>query len=341
MASNAQCDEARVERAELPPGERQLLIKNLVVDHDRSREATEALERFHFPVKGGVPDYGSLAILAGNSRTGKTFAVKDYCRRFPTDVDQDGKVFRVVYVEMPSYGGYRAILQAIADPLEIIYSARMNNQNLLRSILRGLEMNKVELLILDEFQDVFDPDKKRLIVDVRRLVRKILNAARLNIVCVGLEETYHLMARDEQITGRGGLPYRILRSYEWSNSEERDYFRLLCDQFDEGLPFARRSGLARLQCAHRLFFVTQGIIGRLKDFLYAAACLAINDEADFIHDTHLARAFDQRKPLGQRFNPFVHDMAHAPSVQSKEQKVKVAVERPFAKSPAVRHELEL
>lgn len=83
------------------------------------------------------------------------------------------------------------------------------------------------MLLLDEFQEVFRDDNKRLLSFGRGLVRKILNLRTLNVICIGLVETYRLMQSDEQLTGRGGLPYRMLRPYSWDSEEERACFRLL------------------------------------------------------------------------------------------------------------------
>jgi len=312
MGKNSPGEMNRAARASFPPGDRQLLVKNLRIDHDRSREALTAIKRFHFPVIGGVADTGGVSVLAGDSRTGKSFAAKAYCDQFPHSTGPDGMLFPVVYSDMPPNGGYRAILENLADAKQLIHTRRMNNAVLLNNVLRSMRYHQVELIVLDEFQDVFDPDKPRLVIEARRLLRKILNLGTLNIICVGLLDTYELMTRDEQLTGRGGLPYKILRPYEWGSEEERALFRLLCDEIDSALPFNQKSGLGTVAIAQRLFFVTYGIIGRLKDFLFAAACIAINDEADRIESHHLATAYEERKPRNTTFNPFLHDMSLAP-----------------------------
>lgn len=61
-------------------------MKNLFVGHDRFETATEVVSRFHLPVKDGLPDTGSLFVLAGDPRTGKSYALKRYARGFPADL---------------------------------------------------------------------------------------------------------------------------------------------------------------------------------------------------------------------------------------------------------------
>ena len=74
-----------------------------------------------------------------------------------------------------------------------------------------------------------------------------------------------MMRVDRQLTGRGGMPYKIIEPYDWESTNGRESFRLLCGVIDKALPFEHRSGLYNAALAERLYFVTQGSIGRLKD----------------------------------------------------------------------------
>jgi len=302
----------RAQLADLPPGERQAIIRRVFVDHDRFREAYGAVRAFHYPVVGGEPDAGRVCVLAGDSRTGKTYALRRYSADHGAYQGAEGMIRPVVYADMPIDCSQRAVLEALAEPLNITNSRRMNNPALFTAILRALVSQEVRLLILDEFQEVFTTSKRGMIRIGQGLLRKILNLGTLNVVCAGLMDTYHQMTGDPQLTGRGGLPYKVLRPYEWEDVEERKLFRLLCDEIDEALPFREKAGLGTVALAHRLFFVTQGIIGRLTDFVYAAGCLAINDGTDRIELRHFAQAWDMRKPFGTSFNPWTDDMSLAP-----------------------------
>jgi hypothetical protein len=147
----------------VPVGERQLKIKGIVVEHDRYREAFEGIRSFHYPVVGGVHDSGSVAVLAGDSRTGKTFAARRYMKAFPPSAGDTGMIFPVVYADMPIDGGCRGLLESLADALQMKHSSRMNSPTLMAMILKALVDRRVELLLLDEFQEVFRDDNKRLL----------------------------------------------------------------------------------------------------------------------------------------------------------------------------------
>jgi Bacterial TniB protein len=298
--------------ANLSVGERQMLMKVIFIEHDRFRDAWQAIRRSHYPVDGGQPDYGSISVIAGESRAGKTSVALRYMKDHPPTITNDGMIYPVLYVNIP-IDGQRALLGFIADALGIKYSLRINNPTLQMMILKGLRDQKVEMLIFDEVNTIYATENRRTVVYTLNLFRKIVDHCKLNIVCIGLEETYELLAADPQLTGRGGLPYQIVRPYSWDCEDERKLFRLLCDEFDRKLPFNQRSNLQSSWFAQRLFYSSKGgIIGRLSDFLYRAGCLAINDGSDAIEVRHFAEAYERIKERGTEYNPWIHDPSLAP-----------------------------
>ncbi|MBZ9797755.1 TniB family NTP-binding protein [Mesorhizobium sp. ES1-4] len=307
----------RLRAAQLPAAERQAILKRLIINHDRLAEGMDALSRFHMPVKGGVHDTGCVSAIVGDSRTGKSFAASAYARRFPPVPGDKGMILPVLLVETAPTGGLRPVLENLSNALGMLHSQRMNNALLTNNILEGLRYHDVQLLIFDEFQDVCDSRNVRLAVDVKRLLRKILNLDALNIVCIGLPETYEILANDKQLVGRGGLQHAHLHPYTWDSQEERMSFRLLCEKFDEGMPFQEKSGLGSASVAQRLHWISDGIIGKLKNFLFQAGCLAINDGCEHVTSEHFAMAYSAIKPPKTTFNPFVHDWSQIPAENSE------------------------
>ena len=305
---------SRAERAAKPARERQLIMKNLFVGHDRFETATEAVSRFHRPVKDGVPDFGSLFVLAGDPRTGKSYALRRYARGFPADLTgTEGIVRPVAYVDLPVGCNKSGFVTAVAGVLNAGDVTRMKVDALFGNVLNALVKQRVELLILDEVQEAFTTARPGALKDCQGLVRKILNLGTLNVAAAGLVETYGIMAADTQLEGRGGLPHHIMLPYSWDSKEERALFRLLCAEIDSRLPFAAKSGLGSQWFAARLCWVTDGIIGRLKDFTFSAGCRALNDGAERVEVGHFADAWDLIRPVGMNFNPFRDDIDQAPA----------------------------
>jgi len=132
---------------------------------------------------------------------------------------------------------------------------------------------------------------------------------------VGLQETYDVVAGDPRLVGRGVLPYTRILPYEWESADDKTEFRKLCHAFDEKLPFNSRSGLASVEMAACLHWVSEGNIGILHDMIYFAACMAINDDADLIRARHFEAAYEIRMPYGNGYNPFRDGRANAPKVR--------------------------
>lgn len=306
-------DPEREKRASLPNAERQEIAKTIVIDHDRYRDIINFLKRRHKPVDGGVPDYGTIGVVFGDTRSGKTFAQKHYADRYPSVTTEFGLKRPVIYVDTPVDATVRALMEQIAEAIGLPFSSRQNTRGLGAAILRELKLQGIELLIIDELQEIFDLRRKQAMKATQSFLRKILNLRTLNIVVAGLPETYAIIDADKQLKGRGLLPRLIVKPYLWTDDDQRKEFRLLCDCLDDGLPFKQKSRLGTIDMASRLYWVTDGLIGTLTDFVFAAACLAINDHSDAIEMKHLAEAWDERKPIGMSFNPFTDDMALAPS----------------------------
>jgi len=300
----------------LSRGERQDLTRKIVIEHARFKQAIHGIARFHKPVVGGLPDRGSLGVLIGDSRTGKTFAAKRYLKKNPASVGDNGMIFPVVRADMPAEGGACAILLAIADSIGITLTARASNGAIFKAIERGFKAHKVELLILDEAELFIKTDKRGLLTYVRDLLRKLVDIGTFNVLCVGLEETYDVVAGDARLVGRGMLPYTRILPYEWESADDKTEFRKLCHAFDEKLPFNSRSGLASVEMASCLHWVSEGNIGLLHDMVYFAACEAINDGAELVEARHFEAAYEVRMPYGNGYNPFRDGRENAPKVRS-------------------------
>lgn len=286
-----------------PPGERQKHIRNIFVDHPNHQQATKALNRFYMPVEGGIHSRGSICALIGPSRTGKSFAANDIVAAHLPRVGQDGVKRPVLLVDCPIEGGTRGILDSIADALGLTLSARMPNANLINVLLRELRRAEVEFVIFDEAQELFPEKNKKILAFARGLLRKMLNLNQFNIACIGLPETYFIIAEDPQLFGRGGLEHKHLSPYDWNDPLDQKNFRALCHKFDGEMPF-ERSGFSAPDFAYRLFLASEGHIGHLKNYLIDASNRAIEDGSIQVELRHFADAYDARKRPGEIFNPF-------------------------------------
>ncbi|MBU2326088.1 MAG: TniB family NTP-binding protein [Alphaproteobacteria bacterium] len=285
------------------PGERQRRIRNIFVDHSNHQQATQALKHFHMPVDGGIPSRGNICALIGASRTGKSYAANEVMGAFHPEIGEGGIKCPVLMVDCPIEGGTRGILDSIAASLDLRVSSRTTNANLIHAILRELHRAEVQFVIFDEAQELFPEKNKRILAFSRALLRKMLNLKQFNIVCIGLPETYSIIAEDPQLIGRGGLEYKWLSPYDWNASADQQNFRALCHKFDLEMPF-EKSGFATQDFSYRLFLASGGCIGHLKNYMIDAGNRAISDGSAQVELFHFAEGYDARKKPGETFNPF-------------------------------------
>lgn len=285
------------------PAERQMRMNNIFVDHENHQQATKAIKRFHKPIEGGLHGRGKISALIGESRTGKTYGASQVLAEFKPEVGADGIKRHVLLVDSPIEGGSRAILDSVAIALGMNVSPRMTNSNLTLAVLRELQRSEVQFVIFDEAQELFPEKNKNVLSFSRKLLRKMLNLNQFNILCIGLPETYSIIAEDSQLIGRGGLPYKRLRPYNWTDASDEKHFRVLCHKFDEEMPF-EPSGFVEKEFAYRLYQATKGCIGALKNYMIAAGEYAIENGSDKVKLSHFAAAFDERKRPGETYNPF-------------------------------------
>jgi hypothetical protein len=278
-------------------------MTNIFVDHANHQSATKAIKRFYKPVEGGIHSRGNICALIGESRTGKTYAASEVLSECQPEVGADGIKRKILLVDSPIEGGPRAILNSVAAALGMNISHRMTNSYLILALLRELQRSEVQFVIFDEAQELFPEKNKHILSFSRRFLRKMLNLNRFNILCIGLEETYSIIAEDTQLIGRGGLPFKQIKAYNWTDADDQQHFRVLCHKFDEEMPF-ELSGFASREVAYRLFRATNGCIGTLKVYMIAAGHLAMAEGSEKIELRHFAEAYDERKRLGTTRNPF-------------------------------------
>lgn len=294
-----------IEASMLPKGDRQDLIKSIVLTHDRLVDTVAMIKRCHYPVKGGVRNYGKFAALIGDSRVGKSFAIARYAARFPQQQTDEGIKKPVIVATAPIGGGMRPLADAIAAAMGLHYSQRLNTIGIMNAVVDVLPKIGCELLIIDEFQEVADVRFPKRLADVRGFLRRIVDNCKVSVILAGLPTTYGLIATDPQLIGRGNLPCFRIPAYDWDNPSDREGFRALCGTIDALLPFPEMAGLEDARLASRLVTVTGGLMGRIMDYVYEAACLAMNEDAPKILPRHFAEYRDLLTTPEDNSNPFV------------------------------------
>lgn len=158
-------------------------------------------------VFGGL-DYAlancSITTITGESRSGKTLAAEEWCRQ-----NNHG---RSVFVRVPSFGGVKVFLRAIAEKIGV--SRSLPTAQLADSIFRAFNKNRI--LILDEAHRMLaaDPRTPPVMLEFARDIRDVSGAA-IALIATANRWEKSIKASEymfEQVLGRIGMPVRLPRN---------------------------------------------------------------------------------------------------------------------------------
>lgn len=276
--------------------------------------------------KGVVGHRAECVVLHGPSGAGKTQILRLYCDQHPPQVvetegpdgDTDRVSFRknsVLLVETPSPASRSALIDRIQASLEseqlpLKTTLGQRRERLIKMVRKA----KVELLIIDEFQHLFDKRSQRVVQEAADLVKSLLNAAVCPIVLAGTPDVLKILQEATQLKTR---MYSCpgLAPFNWENPAEQHLFCSYLAEIERALQFSKDSNLADPDRARRIHYISRGLIGEVARLLAKASDIATDADMPCITNDCLAMAVDQAWLLDESIpvNPF--RTKHLPSRQ--------------------------
>jgi DNA transposition AAA+ family ATPase len=160
--------------------------------------------------------YQSIAMIFGDSQTGKTTALKEYARRHNHGATK--------YIRMPAAAGVQMVMRAFADACGI--SHKCNYEAMRERVQDAIDENT--LVIVDELHQAFNTYQKHARVAVLEVIREIHDNSNCGMVLCGTN-----VAREEIERGQHKLLLEQLR--------RRGIFRL---QLPQVAPWSDRVAIA-------------------------------------------------------------------------------------------------
>ena len=296
--------EERARVAELPPKERQELVRSVLVRYPAYKHAYSFVSKFHRPVIDGVHDRGNVGTLLGETRAGKSFLLKDYEEGFPAKRGASAIIRPVVYIAIKNDMTPWDIASHFYFALGYRSIPKVKTPTLMDMAIEALPYHEVELVVLDDVDNSLTSPRAAHVKQTMGFIKGILDSKTCNIICAGRAGLYKILNGAEQIEGRGGLPNWTIQRYRWRIAGEREKVLLLLDGIDNRLPFRAKSGLGAVERAAHFYDLSGGLIGRMMNVIKAAAYEAINDNSDRIEDEHLIYAAKLRMAPGSKFVHF-------------------------------------
>lgn len=278
--------------------------------------------------------------IVGHSRTGKSFAIREFEAQFPSVRTALGLTKQVIYVQAPVKGTIKglmeALLQALGDPLWM----KGTYSNMLSRLLTLLDRVQCKMIILDEFQHLVDKGQRALLTGATDWLKVLVERNTFSLVCVGLPSSRQIIQRSEQLSKRFDATIEV-PVYNWMDPYSQKVFRSLLKSIHKEMAPFEMPDLSTSEMGLRMFIASGGRIGVLSKLLDRAVKDAIWDNRTRIGMEHLAEAFrvavwfaDQVKMEG---GPFLGQLNPATAMQLCAESMRLTTDVPVEDSDTCTH----
>lgn len=264
------------------------IVKKISIDTPTFAGIQRTLQRtYHEHSSTSTP---ACKHIVGHSRTGKSFAAREFESRFPPERTPEGLRKEVIYVQAPVKGTIKglmeALLEALGDPLWMsgTYS------NMLSRLLNLLEKAQTKMIILDEFQHLCDKGQRATLTGATDWLKALVERNTFSLVCVGLPSSRAIIFKSEQLRNRFDSTLEV-PVYDWMDAQSRRVFRSVLRAMQQQLAPFELPDMSTPEMALRMFIACGGRIGLLSKILDRAVKDAIWEGRTAIRIEDLADAF--------------------------------------------------
>jgi hypothetical protein len=312
----------------LSRGERMMLIESILVRHQRFETVWAQIDYCNLFANEISTSNPPCLVILGETGAGKTTLVRTWIIQSGLERREtpEGSIFPYLYVSVPAGATLKAtvshFLVAFGDP----NAGRGTLWNMVERLHLLIKECQVRMIFVDEFQHIFEKEKRRILYNVADFLKDIINRSCVPMILIGrLGEAESILKVNPQLDRRVGTPL-TLEPFAWDRKHEKTTIREFCelmDSIDGALPFDL-SGLGTEDMAFRFFYATNGYLGYIMDLIRYAAKGAIDTGCATLNLPLLAAAYDRcirGAGMGEgKDNPFTNDFI--------ESKVKMVVPAP-------------
>lgn len=264
------------------------IAEKIVVPHRHFLDAvTRVAQARTLALHGAEP---RRILLVGESGAGKTLIARYIQSCHPVRRDGERLIRPILYVETPptpslkSFG--ESLLIALGDPFAHRGSS---NEKLVRA-LELIKLQRVELMIFDEFQHFLDNNRASSISAVADWFKSLIDDTHVPCLLMGLPRCEAILKVNEQLRRRFSSRIELPQFSIDSENDEME-FRTVLNEIDFALPTEHRSNFAHIDTARRLYFASNGLIGYIKKLVVGAYELMLEKNGAYIDRDMLRAAF--------------------------------------------------
>lgn len=277
----------------------------------------QLLERINYcRIHSKIAKEPDCLLITGAPGTGKTSLCERYVKRFPKKPvkKQTGEGIKnvtatpILFITCPTKATEKSLVETLLTELG---DAEANKGTLTTQTLRlhkYINDCEVELMIIDEFQHLWDRDGKVIRRNAANYLKEIIIRTKKPMICVGMPTSADILDDNEQLKRR--FKRESLTPLKWSPPEKRNHepvneLKTFLSCLDSALPL-KRSNLADEDVAECFYKATGGIVDKVIRLTHMAVALAIEYDLDSLSNEVLAEAYEieLRDDDHEKENPF-------------------------------------
>lgn len=290
-------------------------IDSIRVIHPRFKKAMDAIEEIH--QESLYSDAPSSLLIHGDTGSGKTTLLKTYIDKHmhvSSDVVEGIRYStqNILHLSLPSPVKYTILTERLLQELKDPYPNKGTVAQKGDRLVKLIRKNRVELIMLDEFQHFVDRDRRKVMLGVTDWFKSLMVQTQIPVIFFGLSEATEVLDLNPQLNRR--VIREEIRPFSLETEEDRTEFQRLMFELDKKITtvFETTSNLADEECCERFMYATNGAMHSIMLLLRQAAKNALSRAADCIELVDLARAYERISHIndGKELNPFAMRDVH-------------------------------
>lgn len=280
-------------------------MRNKIISYPAFTEAMARIERLHR--RSITTGHSGGLLITGLSGSGKSTVGNEYLSRYKSYESGDGEVTIMPVLKVDTPAG--PTVKNLAEEILIGLKDRMvhvgTTEQKTQRIYHYLELSKVELIIIDEFQHFIENAKRSETARVTDWLKNMINKSNIPVVLLGLPSSEYLLLLNPQLARRFSARY-CLKPFTFYETEEIQEFRSVLNIVEQSLPLPSVS-LTEPSMSQRFHIATFGLIDFVGKIVDAAVLVAADEGVKKIEMRHYAMAFMEEvwRDVPDKLNPFV------------------------------------
>lgn len=240
------------------------IVSSICIDHSDFTMIRSEVERAYEDVD--PEGYPVCLLVVGDSRTGKSFMVKNALRNCCSQMQDEQSV---VYAVAPAKATLKSLLESLLHGLGDPHWYRGDISNMTQRLYTQLEAVNCRMIILDEFQHLCDKGQDKTLDILADWLKDLIEIKHVGLIAVGMPESQSIINRNPQLGGRFDAVLRM-PTFDWMDGASRAQFRGILKSFRVEMDPFELPLIEYEEMAFRMYLATAGRIGLVAKLLNRA-----------------------------------------------------------------------